>query len=206
MNIDECFRVLELPDSASEAEVRQGYKLLVNVWHPDRFVGNEALRAEAERKLKTINVAFSLLEAAGFPRPREVVDVFELLSETPMPREPPPASLRWSVYFTILFTSFGGLALIGWRAFEADSLFQRLFKAGFTAALLAAFISQIISTVAKSVGARPRTWVIGIGAVLALAFWVIDTDPSLGPVLFVSLFLGGFLLVFVLMYLQSRRA
>lgn len=68
MQIEECFRILDVSPTASSDEIRKAYRTLVNVWHPDRFAGNEALRAEAGRKLTSINEAFSTLEAAGFPQ------------------------------------------------------------------------------------------------------------------------------------------
>jgi hypothetical protein len=40
----------------------------LNVWHPDRFVGNEPLRMGAQQKLARINEAFGVLEAAGLRR------------------------------------------------------------------------------------------------------------------------------------------
>lgn len=55
-----------------------------------------------------------------------------------------------------------------------------------------------------SVKARPRTWVILIGASAIVTAWLLDKDPSLGSVLLVVGFLGALLLVFVLFYARSR--
>jgi len=61
MDIQRCLEILELDHTPSSAEIRQAYKDLVNVWHPDRFVHNPRLREKAEKKLKDINRAYQLL-------------------------------------------------------------------------------------------------------------------------------------------------
>ncbi|MFH1243110.1 MAG: J domain-containing protein [Pseudomonadota bacterium] len=58
MDIQRCFEVLELDRDASFDEVKQAYKDLVNVWHPDRFSNNPRLRRKAEEKLKEANLAY----------------------------------------------------------------------------------------------------------------------------------------------------
>ena len=55
------FRVLGLPVNASLEEVREAYKDLVKVWHPDRFANHPRLSAKAEEKLKEINNAYERL-------------------------------------------------------------------------------------------------------------------------------------------------
>lgn len=58
MDIRESYRTLELDYGASPDEVRQGYKDMVRVWHPDRFYEDPRLRKKAEEKLKEINRAY----------------------------------------------------------------------------------------------------------------------------------------------------
>jgi len=88
-----AYRTLGVERSASEAEVKQAYRDLAQVWHPDRFGHDARLRAKAEEQLKTINAAFDLVktERAG-RRP------------TPTPKPAPrrsaqrpdaPAAERW---------------------------------------------------------------------------------------------------------------
>lgn len=56
-----------LTRDATQAEIKDAYRTLAKVWHPDRFQGDEHLRAKAEEKLKGINSAYHLLTttAAG---------------------------------------------------------------------------------------------------------------------------------------------
>jgi DnaJ-class molecular chaperone len=83
MQIEECYQILETPATASPDEIRKSYRTLVNVWHPDRFVGNEPLRMGAQRKLARINEAFGVLEAAGLRRIISVALVSARLQDGP---------------------------------------------------------------------------------------------------------------------------
>jgi hypothetical protein len=55
---DAYFRTLELDQTATLDEIKQAYKDLVMVWHPDRFAHNVRLRLKAEEKLKQFNQAY----------------------------------------------------------------------------------------------------------------------------------------------------
>jgi tetratricopeptide (TPR) repeat protein len=60
-DLETSFRLLDLAPGASAAEIRSAYRLLVNVWHPDRFQHDAALQARAQEKLKAINLAYAVL-------------------------------------------------------------------------------------------------------------------------------------------------
>jgi hypothetical protein len=55
------YSILEIPDSATSKEITQAYRLLLQVWHPDRFHHNPDLLAKAEKKTRAINAAFDTL-------------------------------------------------------------------------------------------------------------------------------------------------
>jgi hypothetical protein len=64
---------LDLDAGASEQQIRDAYRVLVKVWHPDRFEGDAKLKQAAEDKLKALNSAYILLTtkaAAARPQPR----------------------------------------------------------------------------------------------------------------------------------------
>ena len=63
MDIRRSFEILELHHAATEAEARQAYKDIVNVWHPDRFSNNPRLKQKAEKKLKEVNEAYETVKA-----------------------------------------------------------------------------------------------------------------------------------------------
>ena len=62
-DIDKYYQILGLNPGASEEEIKQEYKDLVNVWHPDRFINNPHLQEKANEKLKEINLAYKTLKA-----------------------------------------------------------------------------------------------------------------------------------------------
>ena len=63
MDIKKCYEILELAPDASLDDVKQAYKDLVNIWHPDRVSNNPRLKQKAEEKLKKVNVAYKKVEA-----------------------------------------------------------------------------------------------------------------------------------------------
>ena len=55
------YTILEIQDTATPEEIKDSYRLLLQVWHPDRFHHRPALLAKAEEKSGKINVAFDTL-------------------------------------------------------------------------------------------------------------------------------------------------
>lgn len=56
-----ALEVLELGANAGESEIKEAYRVLVKVWHPDRFQSDKKLRTAAEEKLKALNTAYVFL-------------------------------------------------------------------------------------------------------------------------------------------------
>lgn len=57
MKIAQALQVLGVDKEATEQEVKQAYKDLARIWHPDRFQGDERLGAKTEAQIKLINEA-----------------------------------------------------------------------------------------------------------------------------------------------------
>ncbi|MGI0484495.1 GUN4 domain-containing protein [Pantanalinema rosaneae CENA516] len=57
------YQTLEIAPGATQAEIKQAYRDLALVWHPDRFIDNPKLRQKAEEKLKQINAAYEFLRS-----------------------------------------------------------------------------------------------------------------------------------------------
>jgi len=62
-------------EPASAGEIREAYRDAVQVWHPDRFEGNQRLRQRAEEQFKRVQVAYRELvehepKAAAASAPR----------------------------------------------------------------------------------------------------------------------------------------
>ncbi len=61
MNIQQCFELLEINQDATISEIKQAYRDLIRVWHPDRFSNNVRLRDKAGEKVKEYNAAYERL-------------------------------------------------------------------------------------------------------------------------------------------------
>src|SRR5689334_20352258 len=59
----EAYRTLDLQPGADLGSVRQAYRLLVKVWHPDRFTHDPGLQAASDEKLKHINASYQAIVA-----------------------------------------------------------------------------------------------------------------------------------------------
>lgn len=62
MHLGHCLEILELKSAESLEEVKRAYKVLVNVWHPDRFSHDNRLKQKAKEKIREINAAYEQLE------------------------------------------------------------------------------------------------------------------------------------------------
>jgi hypothetical protein len=59
--INRCYRALELEPGASLEQVKQTWRELVKVWHPDRFPNDAKMQRKAQERLKAINGAYEFL-------------------------------------------------------------------------------------------------------------------------------------------------
>ena len=55
------YSILEVPESATPEEIKQAHRLLLQVWHPDRFQHSPKILPKAEQKTKELNAAFDTL-------------------------------------------------------------------------------------------------------------------------------------------------
>ena len=58
MDIEKCCEILEVDKDTSPEKMKEAYKDIINVWHPDRFSSNLRLKEKAENKVKEINVGY----------------------------------------------------------------------------------------------------------------------------------------------------
>lgn len=70
LEVERCYRILEVEPGACLEEVRQGYLDLIWVWHPDRFAGNPRLQKKAHCKLQELNEAHERLRSF-LPKPQK---------------------------------------------------------------------------------------------------------------------------------------
>jgi curved DNA-binding protein CbpA len=84
-NLNRYYEILGLRSGASLDEIKQAYKDLVNVWHPDRFGHNSRLQEKASEKLKEINLAYEELVSSYEEEPSLANE-----SSYEPPKPPPP--------------------------------------------------------------------------------------------------------------------
>ena len=63
MDLEKCLETLEIEKETSPEKIKEAYKDIINVWHPDRFSNNPRLKEKAESKVKEINVAYETLQS-----------------------------------------------------------------------------------------------------------------------------------------------
>lgn len=110
----EALRVLGLEPGATEQAIKDAYRDLVKVWHPDRFGSDARLRAKAQDKLKELNAAFDQLR--GY-RPRDVSVSESHAAERPVAHAKggnTPNLLVLAV--SAILIGFVGTALFVWRS------------------------------------------------------------------------------------------
>jgi hypothetical protein len=61
----EALDVLGLRPDAPPVEIKEAYRDLVKVWHPDRFGSDARLRKKADHKLQQINEAYRVLQSGS---------------------------------------------------------------------------------------------------------------------------------------------
>ena len=58
MTTEEALEILGLTATASQGDIKEAYRDLAKVWHPDRFPDDARLRDKAQEKLKAVNEAY----------------------------------------------------------------------------------------------------------------------------------------------------
>lgn len=73
-NLTQYFEILELEPGTTQQEIKQAYRDLVNIWHPDRFEHNQRLKEKATEKLKIVNLAYDKLKDYQPPKSKPKED------------------------------------------------------------------------------------------------------------------------------------
>jgi hypothetical protein len=60
-DLEQAYEILEISSDASVDEIKQAFRELAQIWHPDRYAYNPRLQQKAESKFKDINFAYQKL-------------------------------------------------------------------------------------------------------------------------------------------------
>ena len=151
MSLEKYYGVLGLKPDASEQEVKNAYRDLAKVWHPDRFAHDPRLQQKAQDKLKEINEAYEEINSPASRRRR---------ARRPTP--PPPSSPPWSSSNSSTRPPRGpaDFTTVVARRRAAPPRVSRLLPAAFAIAALVAiyFVSYryLDSNTSAPAGANPR--------------------------------------------------
>ena len=63
MDLQSAFDILEIDENASAEEIKQQYRDLASVWHPDRHAQNQRLYNKSVEKMKELNAAYDLISS-----------------------------------------------------------------------------------------------------------------------------------------------
>jgi formylglycine-generating enzyme required for sulfatase activity len=107
MSIQEYFRILGLAHGASLQEIRQAYRDLVKVWHPDRFQNDLRLQGLVQEKLKEINIAYEIILQNYAPRSAQTMKSSHFHTEAYPPESKPPDSALSLALVSIPSGTFG---------------------------------------------------------------------------------------------------
>lgn len=60
-DLEKYYEILEISPDASVDEIKEAFRQLAQIWHPDRYAYNPRLQEKAESKFKDINLAYQKL-------------------------------------------------------------------------------------------------------------------------------------------------
>ena len=96
MRTSEALGVLALRPGASPTEIKEAYRDLVKVWHPDRFGADARLRQKAEEKLRELNDAYRVLQSGSVVELVEARDDAIVDGRSTSYSIPPRVGARWA--------------------------------------------------------------------------------------------------------------
>lgn len=124
MRLEESYRVLDLDAGATDEEVKNAWRDLTKVWHPDRFGHDPQMQGKAEEKLKAINAAYESIRAYRDGTPHETVARSGKTRRSGM-----VIALAFAAFYILLRRPTpGGLVLAGILFLIAMLLIRRMLK------------------------------------------------------------------------------
>ena len=173
MDIEKSFEILKLRSDVSVDELKQSFRDMVNVWHPDRFQHNPRLKEKAEKQLQEINQAYETALAYLTSNPKSASNKMADTSKQPPKKHPDPKPVQeaspfyfsmpvWMVRF--LARGMDGIIfalMLGYM--EVFRIFRDLPAGVWLFACAASLLWVFIESNLLSIwGTTPGKWIFGI--------------------------------------------
>ena len=108
MDVKKSFDLLGLAPEAEKAQAKRAYKAHVRRWHPDQFPEGSVEKAEAEERLKQVNIAYARVKS--YLALRRTDPGATANAESPKPQASPDVKTTKGSWFDHLFDTLNAFA------------------------------------------------------------------------------------------------
>jgi hypothetical protein len=180
-DISKSYQALGLKPGASPEEMKQAYRDMVKVWHPDRFGHDERLRVMAQDKLKEINGAYETLKSHAFqesiaPEPSAAPEAESTAAS------PPPARNRAALWTTLGVLVFVLVAAAAFLILGKDHGVKAIVSPGTNTAIAAASAPTTDAQCSLSFGGNHGQLAIAttgsLTGTFTVEFWALTRQPK----------------------------
>ncbi|MDY7020215.1 MAG: J domain-containing protein [Cyanobacteriota bacterium] len=192
--IEHYYQILNLKPGASAKDVKQAYRNLALLWHPDRYPHDSRLQAEAEQKFKEINYAYVNLRS-HLNDPQYSVSQRRRPQPTTTPRRPTSADNTHKTHKTnpknpntpptseFDLETDSSLIPWGWLAgtflgYTLIGLLLTLLSVPLWNEILALMLWLIVAVSASSGEIFKQSWFIALMVAGAMSGWIIGNQAG----------------------------
>ncbi|MGK5092011.1 J domain-containing protein [Deltaproteobacteria bacterium TL4] len=104
MDFDTALKVLEVEQNATIEEIRENFRDLLHIWHPDRHAGHPRRLAKAEEKTREINAAYEKIVSKLATKPNKN-DVVSKDTQNPVASKAREPSIDEDLFFEAVLKS-----------------------------------------------------------------------------------------------------
>jgi hypothetical protein len=169
VEIEKYYKILDLKPGVSLEEVRQAYRHLALIWHPDRYPQDSPLQIEAEAKFKEISHAYETLKT-HLSHPTSPTSPASPAPPTPPTSPAPPAPPAPTIPLGWLTGVFICYTLIAWILITL--------KIPFWVWIFGLIAWFTITLVASEDSDSSQPWLISLMFAGAIAGWVLGNEAG----------------------------
>ncbi|WP_040957649.1 J domain-containing protein [Planktothrix agardhii] len=170
MEIEKYYKILDLKPGVSLEEVRQAYRHLALIWHPDRYPQNSLLQIQAEAKFKEISHAYETLKTHLSYPTSPAPPTFTTFTPPPTPPTSPTSPTSPTIPLGWLTGVFVCYTLIAWILITL--------KIPFWVWIFGLIAWFTITLVASKDSDSSQPWLISLMFAGAIAGWVLGKETG----------------------------